>query len=282
VAELSPSATYVGLTHHGPGTAPDEPEKYRANGAPIFFRDVAADDAQGAANAELARRLGVRRLFVLQDGSSYGRGLSSAAAAVAARIGVHVVGTLTWQGGSDFTKLARAIARRHPDGVFVAGVIDEGGNALIQQLRAALGAGTHILLPDGFTPFPVLLRTGPAAENATVTISVPALSRLTRAGKRFASLFSDAIETRPEPYTLAAAGAAEAMLAAIARSDGTRDSVRHELLTQPVRNGILGDFRFDANGDTTRAIVSVYRITRGRAALRTTITPRPLEPGPGR
>jgi DNA-binding SARP family transcriptional activator len=117
VAELSPSATYVGLTHHGPGTEPNEPAMYRANGAPIFLRNVAADDAQGAANAILAHRLGVHRLFVLQDGSTYGRGLSSAAAAVAARIGVDVVGTLTWQSPADFAKLARAVARRHPDGV---------------------------------------------------------------------------------------------------------------------------------------------------------------------
>ena len=279
VAELSPSATYVGLTHHGPGTAPDEPRKYRASGAPVFLRDVAADDAQGAANAVLARKLGVRRLFVLEDGSTYSRGLGSAAAAVAPRTGVDVVGTLTWQVGGDLAKLARAVARRQPDGVFLVGSIDEGGSALIQQLRRALGARPHILLSDGFTPFPVLLRTGPAAEGATVTVAVPALSRLGRAGKRFARRFADAIGTQPEPYALSAAEAAEAMLAAIARSDGSRGSVRHELLTQPVRNGILGDFRFDANGDTTRAIVSVYQITRGRAVLRTTITPAPLAPG---
>jgi branched-chain amino acid transport system substrate-binding protein len=251
---------------------------YRANGAPIFLRNVAADDAQGAANAVLAHRLGVHRLFVLQDGSTYARGLSSAASAVAARSGIDVVGTLTWQRPPTFAKLARAVARRHPDGVFVAGTIDQGGNALIQQLRHALGPRTHILLPDGFTPFPVLLKTGPAAEGATVTVPVPALSRLPLAGKLFASRLSNAVGTQPEPYAISAAEAAEVMLAAIARSDGTRNSVRHELLTQPVRNGILGNFRFDANGDTTRAIVSVYQITRGRVSLRTTITPPPLGP----
>jgi DNA-binding SARP family transcriptional activator/ABC-type branched-subunit amino acid transport system substrate-binding protein len=276
VTELSPSATYVGLTHHGPGTEPREPALYRAHGAPIFFRNVAADDAQGAANAVLAHRLGVRRLFLLLDGSAYSRGLTSAAAAVAARVGVGVVGTLTWQSSGNLAKVARAVARRRADGVFLAGAIDEGGIALIQDLRHALGPRAHILLSDGFTPFPVLLRTGPAAEGATVTIAVPALSRLPLAGKRFASRFSRAIGTRPEPYSIAAAEAAEVVLAAIARSDGTRSSVRHQLRTQPVVNGILGNFRFDANGDTTRAIVSVYEITRGRASLRTTITPPPL------
>jgi ABC-type branched-subunit amino acid transport system substrate-binding protein len=108
-----------------------------------------------------------------------------------------------------------------------------------------------------------------------VTVAVPALSRLPAAGRRFVAQFSRAIGTQPEPYAVSAAEAAETMLAAVARSDGTRKSVLHELFTQPVQNGILGSFRFDRNGDTTRAIVSVYRITRGRPVLLTTITPPP-------
>jgi hypothetical protein len=38
----------------------------------MFARVVAADDVQGAANALLARRLGVRRRFLLDDGGEYG------------------------------------------------------------------------------------------------------------------------------------------------------------------------------------------------------------------
>ena len=78
VPMISPSATYVGLTHHGPATTPNEPGLYRAHGAPIFMRVVAADDAQGAANAILAKRFGLHRLFLLADGSAYGSGLTAA------------------------------------------------------------------------------------------------------------------------------------------------------------------------------------------------------------
>jgi branched-chain amino acid transport system substrate-binding protein len=275
VAALTPSATYVGLTHHGPGTEPNEPSVYRRDGAPIFLRDVAADDAQGAANAILARRLGVHRLFLLPDGSAYGRGLTAAARAAALRLGIDVVGAMDWPDVADFPRLAEAVAARHPDAVLLAGVIDEGGDVLIRQLRRVLPAGVHLLLSDGFTPFPILVGTGPATEGATVTVAVPALSRLPAAGRRFVAQFSRAIGTQPEPYAVSAAEAAETMLAAVARSDGTRKSVLHELFTQPVQNGILGSFRFDRNGDTTRAIVSVYRITRGRPVLLTTITPPP-------
>jgi branched-chain amino acid transport system substrate-binding protein len=273
VAELSPSATYPGLTHPGPGTAANEPAIYRAHGVPIFLRDVADDAAQGAANAALARRLGVHRLVILEDGSSYGRGLAAAAAQTAKRLGISVAGTFLYKSGPTFAPLAHSVAARHPDGVFVAGLIDEGGNTLIQQLRNALGANAHILLPDGFTPFPVLLKTGPAAEGATITVAVPALTRLPVAGRRFVQRFSRAIGTQPEPYAVSAAAAAETMLAAIARSDGTRTSVRRALFSQQIKNGILGSFRFDANGDTTRGIVSVYEVRGGRVSLLTTVTP---------
>ena len=64
---------------------------------------------------------------------------------------------------------------------------------------------------------------------------------------------------------LQAAQAAEVVLAAIARSDGTRASVLRELRASRVRGGILGTFRFDGNGDITPAKLTVLRVT-GRTA----------------
>jgi ABC-type branched-subunit amino acid transport system substrate-binding protein len=136
-----------------------------------------------------------------------------------------------------------------------------------------LGRRPKILLSDGFMPFPVLLSSGIAAEDATITFPGPAMSRLPPAGREFADAFARAIGTRPEAYSIAAAQAAEAMISAIARSDGTRTSVAQHLLHDPVTNGILGSFRFDRNGDTTNPVVSVFRITRGQAQLLTVINP---------
>ncbi len=45
------------------------------------------------------------------------------------------------------------------------------------------------------------------------------------------------------------AQAAEILLEAIARSDGTRASVTREVFRTRVEDGILGDIRFDRNGD---------------------------------
>ena len=52
---VSPANTYVGLTHGGPGTSPGEPDKYYPTGKRNYIRIVAADDFQGAADAQLAQ-----------------------------------------------------------------------------------------------------------------------------------------------------------------------------------------------------------------------------------
>jgi ABC-type branched-subunit amino acid transport system substrate-binding protein len=59
------------------------------------------------------------------------------------------------------------------------------------------------------------------------------------------------------------AQAAEILLDAIARSDGTRASVTRELRRTRVEDGILGDIRFDRYGDPVEAPVTIYRVTRG-------------------
>ncbi len=64
---------------------------------------------------------------------------------------------------------------------------------------------------------------------------------------------------------LHAAQAADVVLTAIARSDGTRAAVLRELRASRVRDGILGTFRFDGNGDITPAKLTVLRVT-GRSA----------------
>ena len=56
--------------------------------------------------------------------------------------------------------------------------------------------------------------------------------------------------------------AAEILLDAIARSDGTRASVTSELFRTRVEEGILGDIRFDRNGDLVDAPVAVFRMAR--------------------
>jgi ABC-type branched-subunit amino acid transport system substrate-binding protein len=72
-----------------------------------------------------------------------------------------------------------------------------------------------------------------------------------------------------------AAQAAQVLIDAIARSDGTRRSVTRELFATKVRDGLLGDFDITPSGDTTAGAVTIYRIHDGRRRLVTVIEPAP-------
>ncbi len=61
-----------------------------------------------------------------------------------------------------------------------------------------------------------------------------------------------------------AAQAAEVLIDAIGRSDGSRASVVDELFATEVENGILGTFSFDRFGDIDPAAVGVYRFEGGK------------------
>jgi YVTN family beta-propeller protein len=276
LAMISPAATAVGLTHIGPGAAPGEPQKYYEHGTRNFVRVVATDDLQGAADALLAKRLGVTRLYLLHDGSTYGFGIASNVRHAATKLGMAVGGFEQWNSqATTYTPIARRIERTGAEAVFLGGsVAGSNGASLVRSLRSVLGGRVRILTPDGFTPISLFERlAGPAAEGATVSFPATPPERLLDEGQQFVTDFGKAIGRPVEAYSVAAAQAAEVLLNAIARSDGTRASVTKQLFKTKVSNGILGSFSIDRNGDTTAGAVTIYRIVGGSPRLIGVITP---------
>jgi branched-chain amino acid transport system substrate-binding protein len=93
--------------------------------------------------------------------------------------------------------------------------------------------------------------------------------RLPRGGAEFAGAFARTQAGAPvDPSAVYSAQAAEVVLDAVARSDGTRASVLDELFRTRVRDGLLGDFEFDANGDVSEPPVTIMRVTRGGSSNR--------------
>ncbi len=89
------------------------------------------------------------------------------------------------------------------------------------------------------------------------------------AGARFARRFARTQAGTPvEPSAVYAAQATEVVLAALARSEGTRASVLDELFRVRIRNGLLGDFGFDRRGDITESPVTIMRLTGGGSSTR--------------
>lgn len=278
VAMISPANTYVGLTHGGAGTAAGEPDKYYPTGKRNYIRLVAADDFQGAADALLAKQLGLKKVFVLNDKEAYGLGVATnfRNAAKNAEVGVGIVGFTAFDPkASSYEALASKIKQAGADGVFIGALICENGGKLIKDLRATLGTGVKILTPDGFTPISAVVQgAGAAAEGVYVSIAGQPNENLGPNGKKFVKEFgATQASGQVDPYSAYAGQAAEVMLDAIAKSDGSRAAVADNLFKTKVTDGILGDFAINENGDTNANPVTIYQIKGGKQKTFKVITP---------
>lgn len=269
VAMVSPANTYVGLTHAGPGTAPGEPAKYYPTGKRNYVRVVAADDFQGAANAVLAKMLGKKSVYILNDKEAYGLGVATnfKNALTNPEIGIKVAGFESWDpAATTYEALATKIKQSGADAVFIGGLICENGGKLVKDLSAGLGAGVQLMAPDGFTPISAVVEgAGSGAEGLTVSVAGLPNKQLKGAGKAFIAGFGKVAGGEPDPYSVYAAQATEVLLAAIARSDGSRGSISAELFNTNVKNGLLGSFTINKNGDTSSNPVAIYRVKGGKS-----------------
>ena len=277
LATISGGNTYVGLTRSGPGTAAGEPARYAPTGRRGYARMMPADDVQGAAVALLARRLKLTRAFVVDDRSSYGRGLAAAYRVAAERLGLGVVGTAHWEPDArDYRALAARVRAARPQTVFVAGDVAANGPKLIADLTAVLGPDVHVMAGDSFNqPASLVEAAGAGAEGLRISIAVLPTRNLPPAGRRFAAEFERRFSQRPCCASVHDAQATEILLDAIARSGGSRARVAEAVMRTKVRGGLVGDFAFDHNGDTTLTTEGIYRIKGGRLVFETAITPSP-------
>lgn len=218
------------------------------------------------AHAMLAKRLGLKSVYVLSP--RFGDWKTEHAdpfRRAALRLGVRIAGTEVYPPeAKSYDALAGRVARSGARGVFLAGGQAEGAVGPLKALRARLGTRVQILAADVLAEGSIrglLEVAGPAARGVYMgaTDVPPGARGLSAAGRRFARDFG-AFES-PVPGVLQAAQSAEVVLQAIARSDGTRASVLRELRATQVKNGLLGSFRFDRNGDITPARIPIYRVT---------------------
>jgi branched-chain amino acid transport system substrate-binding protein len=279
IAMVSPTNTYVGLTQGGP-VAPDEPAKYFPSGRRSYARVIAADNFQGPALATFAKHdLKLGKVFVLNDGQRYSAGVADGFVSAASKLRLTIAGNRTWvPAAAGYDGLADAIKRSGADGVLIAGIVDNHGGKLLQDLRAALGGRIAILAPDGFSPVKSVVDVaGQSAERLYVSIPGPPADRLTGRGAAFVNAFGATVGG-PEKVAadaVYAAQATEVLLDAVAASDGSRASVAEKLFATNVTDGLMGAFAIDGNGDTTRGAVSIVQVQKGTQTTVTVVTPDP-------
>lgn len=274
LAIISPANTYPGLTKRTALNAAGEPGIYYPTGKRNYARVVATDDFQGPADAMIAKRVGVKSVYILTDNETYGKGVAQTFQRAAKKLGIKVLGFEAWDAkATSYEAVANKIKQSGANGVFLGGIVCNNGAKLLKDLRAGLGANVKLIGPDGWTPFSAVAAAGAAAEGMLISVAGIPNEALGATGKKFIRDFVKFQKRKPDPYAVYAAQATSVLLDSIAKSNGSRASVAQQLFKTKVKGGILGTFNIDKNGDTSLKGITIYRMTKGDGKTYATLYP---------
>jgi branched-chain amino acid transport system substrate-binding protein len=269
IAMVSPANTYVGLTKGGPGTEAGEPDKYYPSGERNYVRVVASDDNQGKIGAAYMKdELGVTKVFILDDKELYGKGVADAFEASAKEAGIEVVGHEGWdKDAQNYRALMTKIKATGADGIYIGGISTNNGGQLVKDKVSTVGDNETVpmVVSDGFVLSSLFEEAGPdILEGAYGTAPTFPPDKLKGAGKEFFDQFSEAEGGKPlEVYTVYAAAAAQVLLDAISRSDGSREDVLAKLFETDIPDSVTGPMSFNEEGDPENATETIYQAKGG-------------------
>lgn len=236
-----------------------------------FFRLTTTDYLQGPAAADYAsKKLHLLRVAVVSDHETYGQALADGFAARFTRLGGTVVARMDVDPAAkqqDPALFLQAAKAGGAQAVFFGGTPSTGACALRGQMQSVFdpGEATPLLGGDGLVDPACLRDAGANASGmfATAPIvdaaSLPAAAGLIAAYKR----------TYPNPpdygpYTFLAYDSAAVVYQALDRAirlAGGELPVRGNVVSQlsvAAAAGVTGTIGFDAGGDTTNRLVSIY------------------------
>ena len=251
---VSPANTNVGLTKPW---GPRELEMFYPTGVRNFARVCTTDDVEGAASAQFAKSIGVKSVYVLNDTQTYGQGVAQSFTTEAKKIGLNVLSSGANGDGwdakqSSYEALFTKVKALNPDMVYISGVFDNNGGQLIKDKVKVLGnnSAVKVMAPDGFTGYPAL-NTMPEADGMYLSFAGLSTELLLKAapngaGAKFLKAFRSEYKVDPiGSFPIYGVAALQVILASIAKSDGTRASVRKGIfsgggVTIPATSSVLG------------------------------------------
>ncbi len=233
-------------------------------GFDTFFRVCATDDVQAPAAATFViSKLGFKKIVVIDDQTTYGKGLADEFDKKFKLLGGTVLSHhgIT-QGEKDFTPLLTKVKATQPELIFFGGIYPEL-SLLIKQSRK-LGLDSPWMGGDGIFDVTLIKLTTPElAEGAYATMlgvdphSLPdAKDFVTRYEARYGEIGS---------FSSYGYDAANVLIEAIRRAGkADREAVLREVRATKDFQGILGPINFDAKGDAIGKSVGIFKIENGK------------------
>jgi branched-chain amino acid transport system substrate-binding protein len=248
IVTMSPSATNPPLTQSGD--------------YPIFFRTIAADDAQARVEVDFAvKTLKLKKIAVIHDKGDYGKGLAEFARDFLAQekdVAVVLFEGVT-PGGLDYSSIVNKIAENGADGIIFGGYHPEASKIVSQMKKKDLNI--PFISDDGVKDDTFIKVAGEYAEGVYATgpkdtsTNPLTIQAIEEHKKEFGE--------EPGAFFLNAYTAALALVNAIEKSGSTdTDKIIAALRSEPVDTP-LGNIKFDAKGDAIGVGFSVYQVQKG-------------------
>jgi branched-chain amino acid transport system substrate-binding protein len=264
--QCSPSNTNPDLTKGDPAAQlRTKPNNY--------IRVVTTDDVQGpAASQYIHDVLKKNSVYIIDDTETFGKGVADAFEADFKSRG----GTVVKHDGApkttqDYVSIMTAAKALNPEAIYFGGVTATGGaRILLAAAQAGLGDVPYVG-PDGIndgtgeTKDSFLNLAGAAAKNAFSTLAGPGTFEKKDA---FDAAYKAEYGTEATGYAGQGYACAQVVLDAIKRAaatnpakDALKEAVRVAGTDTTVKyDTIVGSISFDANGDTSQKIVSIYSV----------------------
>lgn len=264
---ISPCNSWPGLTKPGKGD-PGEPEKYRPSGKINYVRVCAADDVQGPIGAEWAQKVGMKRVFILDDGEIYGKGVADGFRTRAKELGLEILGQESIDSREgEFKAVLTRIKALVPDLVYFGGTTQTKAGLIARDLVAAR-LTCKFLVPDGCYEDAFITSAGAENLNERCFLTFGSIPVEKLPGKLFVASYRKKYGKDPEGYAAYGYEAAKVALEAIRREGkNDRDAIRAACLAIRDFDGVLGKWSFDENGDTTLRTTGIYTVRDGKFAL---------------
>ncbi len=257
------SAVYheAGLTQITPASTNPELSK---QGFKTFFRIAATDDVQGPKGAAFAaHQLGAKQIFVIDDKTTYGKGLADEFERKAKELGLQILGHegIT-QGDKDFTPLLTKIKPMSPELIYFGGIYPEA--ALLLRQARSLGVAAKLMGGDGIaTPIFIELTTPEIAEGAYATMVGGDMKKVPGAApfiKDYEAKYGEMGQWSAYGYD-----AANILIQAITKA-GSKDraAVLKAMREIPSFQGVTGEVVFDDKGDNKNQFIGVFKVENGK------------------
>jgi len=268
MAQVTPANTYPGLTKKA-GAAPGEPEIYRPLGIVSYFRVPPADDIQGSVGARWAKKLGHKKVYILNDQELYGKGIADVFEVEAKKIGLEVLGNE----GIDYKQpdqkpILTKIRASGADLVYMGAVVETGAQTVIRQMKdlGMVAPKVYFMGPDGLYEDELLKAATCDAVLATdmhMTFASLPFENMTGKGGEIYKQYKADYKIEPTSYALYSWEAAAVVVEAIKKAGvKDREKIRAAIAATKDFDGLNGKWSFDANGDTTMDVMSGFKVVK--------------------